>query len=153
MAKVRRTRYIVCLFTGFISGVLMGIAVFTTLVSYRIDEYHKTIIYLENTIEDRDAKLEKLEQTISDTNMILKDIEIKLIFDGDEIDRIDIEKSIKEKYNTLIGKEVKSIDTDILSEVVDKRIFKIEKKEYKLKVEKLILTEILKIYVSVELKE
>lgn len=153
MAKVKGSKYTICFMSGLISGIIIGVVVLTTLVSYRIDEYYKKIIYLENIIEDKDAKLEKLEQAISATNMILKDIEVKLNFEGDEIDKIDIEKAIKEKYNILIGKEVKTIDADMASEVIHRRIFKIEKKEYKIKVEKLILTEILKIYVNVELKE
>ena len=44
--------------------------------------------------------------------------------DNDEIDKMEIEKTIKEKYNILLGKEVKTIDAHIVVEVVDKRILK-----------------------------
>lgn len=152
MGKLRKKKlgHIICFITGLITGILIGIVILSILVSYRMDEHYKRIISLENIIQDKDTKLEKLEKSIRTRNSILQNIEVNLIFDGDEMDKIDIEKAIKEKYITLLGKEVKSIDSDILVEVVDKRILKLEKKEYKLRVEKLILTETLKIYVKVE---
>jgi len=139
---------------GIITGILIGISILSIVVSYRMDTHYKEITYLKNTIQDKDARLEKLEKSINTQKVILKDIEVILNFgenkDGDEIDKIDIEKTIKEKYSTLLGKEVKNIDTDILIEVVDKRILKIDDKEYKMQVEKLIVTEILQIFIKVE---
>jgi len=139
---------------GIITGILIGISILSIVVSYRMDTHYKEITYLKNTIQDKDARLEKLEKSINTQKVILKDIEVILNFgenkDGDEIDKIDIEKTIKEKYSTLLGKEVKNIDTDILIEVVDKRILKIDDKQYKMQVEKLIVTEILQIFIKVE---
>lgn len=152
MGKLTRNKlkYIIYFTTGLIWGILIGTLILTALISYRMDEHYKEISYLENIILDKDAKLEKLENTINTQYVVLKDIEIHLDFLGDELDQIEIEKAIKEKYSTLLGKEVKSIDADILVEVVDRRIFKIEKTEYRLKVERLILTEVLKLYIKVE---
>jgi DNA-binding response OmpR family regulator len=67
----------------------------------------------------------------------------------DEIDRMEIEKVIKEKYNTLLGKEVRSVDAHIVVEVADKRILKIQSGEYRLQVDKLILTEVMSIWIKV----
>jgi len=152
--KKNGSKFIFCFIVGIITGILIGTSILSIIVSYRMDTHYKEITYLENTIQDKDARLEKLEKSINTQGVILKDIEVSLNFgedkDGDEIDKIDIEKTIKEKYNTLLGKEVKNIDTDILIEVVDKRILKIDDKEYKMQVEKLIVTEILKIFINVE---
>jgi len=156
MGKLKNNglKFIFCFIVGIITGILIGTSILSIIVSYRMDTHYKEITYLENTIQDKDARLEKLEKAINTQGVILKDIEVSLNFgedkDGDEIDKIDIEKTIKEKYNTLLGKEVKNIDTDILIEVVDKRILKIDDKEYKMQVEKLIVTEILKIFINVE---
>lgn len=154
--KEKHFGYLVSLTTGIIIGTLIGTFLYTILISYRLDENYKNIVSLESIIQEKDAKLENLEKFINAQDMVLQDIEINLMLPKekiDEHDKIDIEKAIKEKYNTLLGKEVKSIDSDILVEVVDKRILKIEKKEYRLYVERLILTETLKLYIRVEMKE
>lgn len=139
-----------CFAAGLITGVLLGTALLCIIVSYRIDMYHKRIASLETTIQDKDARLEKLEKTINTKNLILKKIEIFLIFDGDEIDKLEIEKTIKAKYSSLLGKEVKNIDVDLVSQVVDKRIMKLKDRRYQLQVNRLILTETLKIWIEVE---
>lgn len=151
--KVKALKFSICFITGLLLGILLGAISLSTMVSYKLDEKYKRIAYLENTIQDKDAKLQKLENSINNRSMILKDIEIDLDFDGDEIDKIDIEKAIKEKYISLLGKEVKALDEDLIIEVVDKRIFKIEDREYKLQVSRLILTETLRISVIVEKSE
>lgn len=148
--KTKVIKFIICFITGLAIGIILGALVLSTLVSYRLDEQYRKITYLENIIQDKDSKLEKLESSINNRNIVLKDIVIELNFDGDEIDKIDIEKTIREKYASLLGKEVKSLDEDLIIEVVDKRIFKIEDKEYKLQVSRLVLTETLRISVIVE---
>lgn len=149
--KKNGQKFILCFIAGLLTGILIGTAILSIIVSYRMDMHYKKIAYLETTIQDKNSRLEKLEKSINTQNIILKDIEIILIFDGDEMDKIEIEKAIKEKYSTLLGKEVKNIDPDILIEVVDKRILKIEDREYKLHINKLILTEVLKIFIKVEI--
>lgn len=140
-----------CFIVGSITGIIIGVVAIGLLVSYRMDMYYKENAYLVSTIEEKNIQLENLEKTINTQDIVLKDIDVVLIFGGDEIDKIDIEKTIIEKYRTLLGKEVKNIDIDIISEVVDKRILQIEDREYKLKVEKLVLTEVLQIQIKVEL--
>ncbi len=149
--KKKGQKFILCFIAGLVTGLLIGTAILSIIVSYRMDMHYKKIAYLETTIQDKNARLEKLEKSINTQYIILKDIEIILIFDGDEMDKIEIEKAIKEKYSTLLGKEVKNIDPDILIEVADKRILKIEDREYRLHINKLILTEILKIFIKVEI--
>lgn len=146
-------KFVICFITGFLAGVLIGVAALSAIVSYRMDNYYKQISYLENIIRDKDERLEKLEKSINTQSHIIEDIEVNLIFDkggnNDEIDKMEIEKAIKEKYNTLLGKEVKSVDAHIVVEVVDKRILKIQSGEYKLQVDKLILTGVMSIWIKV----
>jgi len=139
-----------CFVGGIFIGILMGTAAFNTFVSYRMDQLYKRIALLEQTVQDKNAILEKFEKNINTRSLIIKGIEVVLVFSGDEIDKILIEKNIKDKYSTLLGKEIKNIDPNLIIEVVDKRIFKIEDKEFKLRVNRLMITEILKIWISVE---
>jgi len=143
--------------TGLIAGILIGATALTILVSYRMDKLYENLAALENVINEKDAKLKKLEESINTMYFVLQDIEIIVEFigedAGDEIDRIEIEKAIKEKYTELLGKEVKSIDPDLVVKVVDHRIFKLDEKEYRLRVSKLLLSETLKLWVEAQLVE
>jgi hypothetical protein len=71
----------------------------------------------------------------------------------DLIDTIEIEKAIKEKYASSLGKEIKSLDPDILVQVIDKRILRFDEAEYQLTVNKLVLSDVLKLWVSISVLE
>lgn len=152
------TRFVLVFITGVITGILIGVSALSALISYRMDRYYQEVRKLQTIIEEKDVKLkkldEKLEESVNRNKLILKGVEVVLNFgDGeeeDEIDRMTLEKHIKEKYNHLLGQEVKSIDVNIAAEVIDKRIFKIDDREYKLKVSRITLAEVLTIWVNVE---
>lgn len=161
MGKMRRTLYpfTICFVTGLLWGVIIGCISISMLVSYRMDSFYERIAYLENTIDNKDEKLAALEKSINNSNIVLKDIEVVLEFADlnaeqvDQIDNIEIEKAIKEKFRSSLGKEIKGLDADILLQVIDKRILKFEGAEYQLTVNKLVLTDILKLWVKVSLLE
>lgn len=146
--------------TGIMLGLMAGAAGISALISYRIDMYHERIMYLETVINDKDVKLNKLEESMNNAKnknkFILKDIEIVLAFDGEDskIDKLKIEEHVKGRLKDLLGKEVKNIDADLISAAIDKTIFKIEgrdySREYTLKLSRLVLSEILKLWVEVE---
>ncbi|QEK11749.1 hypothetical protein FQB35_04860 [Crassaminicella thermophila] len=148
--KTLKRKYLLFLFTGFIIGLLFGTITLNTFISYRIDTYLQQIKYLETIIEDKNTRLKILEESINKKRFILKEIQIFLLTEEDQIDQLTLEKHIKQKYNKLLGKEVKQIDMDLVGDIIDNRIMKIDGKEYKLKVYKLALTEILKIWIKVE---
>ncbi len=138
-----------CFVSGILVGLLAGVAVFSVLVSYRMDQYYQEIRQLESVNEEKETRLLKLEESVDKTKYLLKKIEVILIYEGDELDKIALEKNIKEKYGQLIGKEIGAIDIDLVAEVVDERVMKLEEREYKLKLRKIVLTEVLKIWVEV----
>lgn len=152
MGKIKKQKLckLLYLLTGIITGIIIGTTAITLLISYRVDKYHKSIKNLEIIIEERDMKLKKLEETINKNKFILTDIEVFLIYDGDDIDKLTVEKYIKSKYSKLLGKEVKSIDLDMVADVVDNRILIIDDNEYKLRVNRLLLSQVLKIWATVE---
>ena len=157
-AKYKKTagyKFIICFITGLLWGTVIGSIGLSVLVGYRMDAFHEKIAYLEHNIADKDEKLSKLEKSINNANIVLKDIYIILEFTNlskeqtDQIDNIKIEKAIKEKYASSLGKEIKSLDADILVQVIDKRILKFNSTEYQLTVKKLVLSDVLKLWVEV----
>lgn len=161
MGKMRKIVYpfIICFITGLLWGSIIGAVSISMLISYRMDSFYERIAYLENTITDKDEKLDALEKSINNSNIVLKDIEVVLEFGDlsadqiDQIDNMEIEKAIKEKYRSLLGKEIKGLDADILLQVIDKRILKFDGAEYQLTVNKLVLTDVLKLWAKVSLVE
>jgi len=148
-------KFSICFIAGLLWGTVIGSLSISVLVGYRMDAFHEKIAYLEHTIADKDEKLSKLEKSINNADVVLKDIYIILEFNNlsveqiDQIDNIEIEKAIKEKYASSLGKEIKSLDADILVQVIDKRILKLNSSEYQLTVKKLVLSDILKLWVEV----
>ncbi|NMA65235.1 MAG: hypothetical protein GX957_03210 [Clostridiaceae bacterium] len=158
MAKLKKgiIKFTLSFLTGAISGGLLSAAVVCTMVSYKIDVLHEKIAILKNTISDKDAQLKNLEKAINSKNPVLKNIEVTLITTSssiDEIDKIEIESVIKEKYISLIGDEIQKLDAEIIMIIVDNRIIKLHDKEFILHVDKLVLTEVLKLWVQVDVIE
>ncbi|MBK5242841.1 hypothetical protein [Clostridium sp.] len=149
MDKVKKEGYFLFFATGFIIGGIIGIIALSCLISYRIDEYHHSISALEALVEDKDARLEKLEETINKKRLIVKKIEVTLENEEDELARITLQKHIKEKVDKIVGKEVDKIDADMMWEILDKRIMKIKDREYRLKVKKLVISETVHIWIEI----
>ncbi|AOT71222.1 hypothetical protein [Geosporobacter ferrireducens] len=147
--KGKGTQLFMVFITGMILGGLIGILSISTLISYRLDQDYEKIAELQHTIEDKDTRLEKLEESINKQKIILKEIKVELLFGGNEIDEITLQKHVKEKYATLLGKEVKSIDVDLIEEIIDRRIMKVNGKEHQLLVNKIHLTDVLRIWIEV----
>lgn len=155
MGKIalRHSKLFLTFLLGTVTGIILGTACLTLLISYRMDRYYHKVRYLQNVIEDKDIRFKKLEETINKRKFILKEIEVNLKYDGDEIEKTDIETEIKNRYTHLLGNEVKSIDIETAAKIVDKTIIQVGSKEYRLKVDKLMLAEVLKIWVEVDLKD
>ena len=158
MGKIKKStgyKFIICFIIGLLWGTVIGSLGISMLVGYRMDIFYEKIAYLEHTIDDKNEKLDKLEKSINNSNIVLKDISVILEFANlsqekvDQIDNIEIEKAIKEKFNPSLGKEIKNLDADILVQVIDKRILKFNNAEYQLTVNKLVLSDILKLWVGV----
>ncbi|MCC5418914.1 hypothetical protein [Clostridium botulinum] len=150
----KENKYFFSFCVGLVIGGAVGIIFFSLFISYRIENYHRKITYLNNIIEDQQVRLEGLENKLSKKKLIVKKIEVDIKFKNKEIEdelvAIELEKHIKEKFNNLIGKELDNLDGDILVQVVDNRIMKIKTKQYKVKVEKIIIAQNIKFCIQVE---
>ncbi|ACA46020.1 hypothetical protein FDC22_14105 [Clostridium botulinum] len=150
----KENKYFFSFCVGLVIGGAVGIIFFSLFISYRIENYHRKITYLNSIIEDQQVRLEGLENKLSKKKLIVKKIEVDIKFKNKEIEdelvAIELEKHIKEKFNNLIGKELDNLDGDILVQVVDNRIMKIKNKQYKVKVEKIIIAQNIKFCIQVE---
>jgi hypothetical protein len=153
MDKIIKGGFFLFFCTGLAIGGIFGILVLNSFISYRIDQYHQKINTLESQIEDKDLRLEKLEDTINKKKLIVKSIEITLEDEKDEFTKLALEKNIKEKLGKFIGKEVNKVDIDMLWDIADERIVKLKDKEYSLNVNKLLIYETIHIWVEVQRQE
>ncbi len=147
--KVAVNNIFLAFFTGLFSGLIIASTLLTILISYRMDTYYQHAKELEITIEEKNINLQKLEESINKNKYILKNIAVVLQYEGDNLDKLNLEKYIKDKYRHLLGKDINSMDPDMMAEVIDKRLIKIVDQEYLLKLSRLILAEELKIWVQV----
>ena len=150
MGRMKKAGYITFFLTGFILGVLFGCASLSAFISYRIDGYHQKIASLYSIINEKDIVLEKLEDSVNKRKLVVKDVEVWLDSKEDKIVNIALEKHIKQKLGTFVGKEVEKIEADMLWEVINQRIMKIEGKEYRLEANKLVISDTINIWVEIK---
>lgn len=135
---------------GLLSGLLLASLALTMVIGYRIDNYHQQIQKLENVIESQQLQVHNLTEALDkQQKYVVKAIEIYLEHADDAIEKMTMERFIRHKYDHLIGQEVDRIDPNLVFEVTDRRIFKLTDKEYGLHVKRLVISEILKLWVDV----
>ncbi|MCX7711323.1 MAG: hypothetical protein N2484_15900 [Clostridia bacterium] len=134
--------------TGGLLGMITGAVALNILVSYRLDRHHQEIKNLQNMLMEKEIKLSKLEESINKNKFVIKDIEIMIHHEADELDKIELEKAVRKKYSSLVGREVKSVDMDLAAEIIENRIMKVQQTEYQLKVRRIFLSEVLKIWID-----
>ncbi|MFZ5354240.1 MAG: hypothetical protein ACOZCL_16180 [Bacillota bacterium] len=125
----------------------------TAFISYRIDKYHERIKQLEAVINDKDRKLQKLDESLNKRKYILKDIEIVINSPLDEISKLSLKKHIADKYSSIVGKEIKYIDAELLEEIIDNRIMKLGEREFRIKFNKLVVSEVMKLWITADIIE
>lgn len=150
MGRIAKAGYSLFFLTGFIIGVLLGLISLSAFISHRLDEYHQKIASLSSVIEEKNMVLEKLEDSINKRKLIVKDVEVYLNSKEDKLVNIELEKHIRQKLGTFVGKEVKKVEGDMLWEVINQRIMKIGDKEYRLEANRLVISEVINIWVQVK---
>lgn len=143
-----RTKNLISFLAGILAGSMIGAVLTSALLGYRVDQQHQIIHNLETTNQDQAVRLLKLEEAINQRKIVLKNIEIHIQNPGDDMDHLTLQKSIREKLVSLLGKEVGNIDVELVGEIVDGRILQLDEAEYRLKLKKLILSDVLKIWVE-----
>ncbi|NLG88749.1 MAG: hypothetical protein GX494_05950 [Clostridiaceae bacterium] len=133
--------------SGIIVGIAIGAILWNLLLAGKIDDLYKRNRYLETMVEDYRTKLEKLERSQQETEQTLKDIIVEINID-DDIEKMVLQRAVKQKYSVLLGKKTKEIDIDLVIEVVDKRLFRTDRYQYQLHVDRVVLTSELTLWIS-----
>jgi hypothetical protein len=136
-------------FTGLLFGMVLGVLLWNILVAGKIDALHKRNMFLETSLEECRTKLEKLMDSQPEKEQTLKDVVVYIELDN-ELERMILEKTVKQKYDVLLGKRTKEIDLDLVIQVIDKRLFRTDKYQYQLIVDKVALSSSLTLWISVK---
>lgn len=149
MEKVKRNykKFFLC---GFLIGTLGTLTCLTFLFSYRFENNYNKIRRLELKLEESEKNLEKLKSSIKVDKMTVKEVDVKLQFkeEVNEVTKYILENNIKEKYSNLIGREINSIDIEMLDKVIDNRIMYRDKERYVLKVNKIMISHKIILYIE-----
>jgi len=144
-----RAAFLTVFTTGFLCGLLLGIVGHNALISSYVDEYHRQLNTLQAALKDSETRLSELEESMNKRSFVVKDVKIYLDFEGDALERVTLEEVLEDKYRKLIGKEVRSVDVDLLAEVADKRILRLNNKQYQSRIDKLVVSETVQIWLQV----
>lgn len=150
ITKKAHFSFIVIWGTGFILGLLTGIWGITLIISTKIDGFHEQIQHLNSIVADREVRLQKLEESINYKRYLVKDVIIHLEFEGDDLEQLILRKTLKDKINILLGKEVKTIDLDLVSAMIDERLIHLKGAEYQTRVNKLVIAEVVQIWITAQ---
>lgn len=145
----RRHAYAVYLLTGFCGGLLFGAACVMLLIGQKLDDAYRQVSYFQAASSEKDVRLQKLEDSFNTRQFILKKVEVHLQCEGDSTENTGLEKYIKDRCHNLLGKKVNDIDTDLILEMLDNRIIRLNNIDYKLTVQRTILSDILQLWVKV----
>ena len=93
--RTKKPAIIIGFYTGVITGVLIGLAVMTTIVSYRLENFHRMNAYLESVITEKNAQLEQLEKSVNKGKYIVKSIDVVFLCDYEGVDILLFETELK----------------------------------------------------------
>lgn len=145
---VGRFSCLVFLITGLAGGIMLGAIAATAYAGHELDRAYNQVSYLQIALKEKDERLKKLEDLSNPKKHVVRNIEIMLQFDGDDLEKTYIVQAIKNKYFSVVGKEIRTIDPDLLPEVIDNAILQINKRSFKVTVQKIVLSEVLKIWAA-----
>lgn len=157
--KIIATKIYKGLLASFILGMLCGSIIVTIMIGGQIDSLYYANRELELKLENTLTELEETKTNLSKTKelFVLRiSPEIKLPQDLDvnqETEKLQLilNKEILKYYKPLLGQPVKSLEPELLPQIINGRILEIEQKQYQLVVKTIVLSETL--YIEVEVRK
>lgn len=145
-----RRKFLLCFQVGFLVGALAGCLTLAVLVSARIDRYQRLLVQYADALAEKDLRLNKLEEALNvsrQRKFIVQQIIVHLEHPGDEIEKIELEKFIKDQLRSTIGKEVNAIDPELLRLVIDGHSVDLGTRQYRLQLECVVLADTLSLWI------
>ena len=142
----KRLSCLIFFITGLSGGIMLGAIATAVYAGHQLEQAYSQVTVLQVSLKEKDDRLKKLEDLANPKKQIIKNVEIILQFEGDDLEKTYITQAIKDKYICVVGKEIRTVDPDILPEVIDNRILLINKHRFKVTVQRIVLSDVLKIW-------
>lgn len=145
-----KKKYLIFFVTGCLVGILVSIISFTIFFTHKIEKNYSKIRKMQIVLEEKNKELQRIKTSIKVDKYTVNEIEVKIDFKSkvDEVTTYILEKSIKDKFSSLIGREVNSIDVEMLEKVIDNRIMYVENSKFLLKLKRISVSERIKIFIE-----
>jgi hypothetical protein len=152
---INKAAFVAC----FILGLLLGAVLSVISIGNTVDTLYYENRELELQLECVSKELEEVKSTLSQTKgIIITKIspEIKLLpgnYTAQEEEQIKLalNKEIVNHYQDLIGTPLKSLNPTLLPGIINGRIMEVDKKQFKVWVKTMVISETL--YIEVEIEE
>ncbi|MCK8817912.1 DUF1664 domain-containing protein [Natroniella sulfidigena] len=129
LTKTELTRLI----ASFILGVIIGATLLNLFVGHQIDQLIYEKEELKSNLKNQTAQLEQLEESLAEERKkIIQKLQVKIETDLDKHITQELKQKIFNLLKSLIGREIDTIDGNLIAETLDGRIIIIEGNEYQL---------------------
>lgn len=126
--------------TVFTLGVLLGSSIINLIIGRQLDQllYDKKKLIAQ--VNNQQTKLNKLEKSLAHRKKpVIQNITIEFKSNLDKHTQQNLEEQLFELLNSLIGREITKVDTELLSTTLENRIIKTENENYKLNLQWIII--------------
>ncbi len=133
----------------FIFGLLIGSICSMLYAGWLIDEAAIERETLYSELGERDSRIARLEDSLQERrNRVIKGISINL----DVKDRhlsLKLSDEIRQLVNDLIGREVDSLDPQLIRSIIDLRVLYVNDQPYTLKLQYLVISDQLSFFINI----
>lgn len=130
-------------------GFLLGLVTMNLFQAHTIDRLHRVQANLTNQLLDKEIKLQKFNENANiQRAFIVKNLNIQVDFEGNPRVIEDIEATIKFYLNDLVGREVSTIDGDMIYKIIHNRILELDEKKITLTMNYIIISETISVGIN-----
>ncbi|MGM0370095.1 MAG: hypothetical protein ACQEP9_06735 [Bacillota bacterium] len=125
---------------AFILGIILGSSIINLVIGAQLDQllYEKKKLIAKNN--NQQTKLNKLQESLAQRKKpVIQNLEIEITTQLDKHTKQNLEEKLFELLNSLIGREIAKIDTQLIASTLENRIIKTEDNNYKLNLNWLII--------------
>ncbi|SDJ82481.1 hypothetical protein [Natronincola ferrireducens] len=138
----------------FAIGFILGLTVMNLFHLHTLDRLYRVQNQLTNQLLDKELKLERLNESIqSNKASIVKNLIVDVEFEGNLLLKDEIQKNIHFYMADLVGRELWRVDGEMIYKILEGRIFEIENRQVRLRVQYIIISEEIRISVKAQMIE
>ncbi|MGM0501774.1 MAG: hypothetical protein ACQERJ_04545 [Bacillota bacterium] len=118
---------------ALVLGIIIGSSIINLIIGSQLDQllYDKKKLIAE--LNNQQTKLNKLEKNLAHRqNPVVQNLKINITTDLDKHSTQNIKEKLFNMLNSLIGRKISAIDTELLATTLEDRIITIEDTNYKL---------------------